>query len=92
METKFIFLKEDTKFWIVSSVVGLAILFLIFLSAADAKNHTDLGVENTGEIKYYSRILGTSPVEDFWSGNISSDVQNWNKWQRGDIAYAANIK
>jgi hypothetical protein len=93
MESGFIYLEEDTKFWIVSSVVGLAILILIFLAGFDVKNHNISGVENSSEIKYYSRILGLESTEAFWYSDIFRiDLQSRNNWQRGDIAYAANIK
>jgi hypothetical protein len=93
METQFIYLREDTKFWILSSIVALAILILIFLSSIETRDHTGLGFENTGEIKYYSKILGVVPAEDHWSSDILRvDVQSWNKWQRGGIAYAADIR
>ncbi|UCC80164.1 MAG: hypothetical protein JSW64_02040 [Candidatus Zixiibacteriota bacterium] len=93
METQFIYLKEDAKFWIVSSVVGLAILILVFLSGTANNNHAGIGDVNAGEIKYYSKILGVVPAEDRWPGDIFRvDIQRWNKWQRGGTAYAANIR
>ncbi len=93
METQFIYLREDAKFWIVSSVVGLAILILVFLSGIENKDHAGLGDINSGEIRYYSKILGVVPAEDHWSADIFRvDIQSWNKWQRGGTAYAANIR
>jgi hypothetical protein len=93
METQFIYLNEDAKFWILSSIVGLAILILIFLSSINTRDHAGLRVENTGEIKYYSKILGVNPADDYWSGDtFKANILEWDNWQRGDIAYAANIK
>lgn len=93
METQFIYLGEDAKFWIVSSVVALAILILVFFSGIETKDHAVLGDASTGGIKYYSKILGVSPTESYWSGDIFRvDIQNWNNWQRGGMAYAANIR
>jgi len=93
METRFIYLKEDAKFWVLSSIVGLAILILIFLSSIETRDHISVRVENTGEIKYYSKILGTDPADDYWSSDaFRANILGWDDWQRGDIAYAANIK
>ena len=93
METQFIYLNEDVKFWILASIVGLAILILIFLSSIETGDHTGLGFESTGEIKYYSKILGVNPADDYWSGDaFKANILRWDDWQRGDIAYAADIR
>jgi len=91
METQFIYLNENTKFWIVSSIVGLAILILIFLSGKETKDHVSPGDVNTGEIKYYSKILGVNRTEDYWSSDsFKANLPRWDNWQRGDMANTAS--
>ena len=58
MKTQFIYLKEDTKFWIISSVVSLAILALIFLTGLGIGDRVGSGDLYTGEIQYYSSVAG----------------------------------
>lgn len=93
METRFIYLKEGTKFWIVSTVVGLAILILVFLSGSQTGYYASYENPDSVGNKYFSEILGVNPTGDHGSWNIrSADIFESDIWQMGESAYAANFK
>lgn len=93
METQFKYLEEDTKFWIISLAVSLAILVLVFLSGKETGNISSAGIDGTGQIGNYSRILGLNPFGDHRSWKvIESDLLAEDKWQRGEMAYTADIR
>jgi len=93
METQFIYLKEDTKFWIVSSIVGLAIIILIFLSSIEPDKRVGSGIVDTTGIKYYSKILGVNSSGNYWSKDIFRiNLPGWDTWHRGEPIYAANVE
>ena len=93
MGTYFTNMNEETKFWIVTSIVSLVILILVLTPNTGNNAMANLNADDNGSIKYYSKILGVRSTESSWSGNsFEIDLSRLDIWQRGDMAYAANIK